>query len=341
MEISSWTSHRASWSPEKTAVRFEGRDITYARLEDQVAHLAGGLASEVGVERGDRVAYLGQSSPELLELLFACARVGAILVPLDARMTAEQLRIILSNCQPRCIIVESSFLHHAADSLLGRENTLLISFAGPTLEGMDSLELETLTRDAKAVPWNSEVPLDAPVLIAYTSGTTGIPKGAVLTQNALFYGALNSTLAYDMASSDEVLTIFPMFHVGGLTVHSTPAIHAGATVNILRQFDPGQALQEIESRRITLIVASPAMARGLSSHPNWGNTDLSSLRCVTFGAAIVTTETIRPWVERSVPTAGIYGLTEALPRPSRCLSRRPRERSDRSGHTSLLPGSCS
>ena len=84
-------------------------------------------------------------------------------------------------------------------------------------------------------------------------------------------------------------------------------------MNILRQFDPGQALKEIEDRGITLIVASPAMSRAFTSHRSWDTTDISSLRCVAFGAAIVTTEVIRPWVERSVPTAGIYGLTEALP----------------------------
>ena len=106
MEISSWIAHRASWSPEKTAVRFEGREITYAQLEAQVAHLAGGMVNELGMHQGDRIAYLGQSSPELLELLFGCARSGAILVPLNARMTVEQLRNILSNCQPRCMFVD-------------------------------------------------------------------------------------------------------------------------------------------------------------------------------------------------------------------------------------------
>ena len=130
-------------------------------------------------------------------------------------MTVEQLRTILSNCQPRCIFAESSFRQHAEICLEGNKTVRLISFAGPSLGELDSLELETLTGNAKALQWNTEVPPEAAVLIAYTSGTTGTPKGAVLTQEALFYGALNSTLAYDMTSSDEVLTIFPMFHVGG------------------------------------------------------------------------------------------------------------------------------
>ncbi len=139
MEISSWIAHRASWSPEKTAVRFEGREITYAQLEEQVAHLAGGLASELGVHQGDRIAYLGQSSPELLELLFACARVGAILVPLNARMTVEQLRIILSNCQPRCIFVEAPFRRHAESCMEGMEGVQLVLFAVPSSGKLDSL----------------------------------------------------------------------------------------------------------------------------------------------------------------------------------------------------------
>ncbi len=242
LEISSWIAHRASWSPEKTAVRFEGREITYAQLETHVAHLAGGIASELGVQQGDRIAYLGDSSPELLELLFACARTGAMLVPLNARMTAEQLSTILSNCRPRCVFVESPFLQLAKDSLEGMASVQLVIFAETSAEGLESFRLETLVSVAKAIPWNKDLPLDSPVLIAYTSGTTGVPMGAVLTQEALFYGALNSTLAFNMTSEDEVLTIFPMFHIGGLTVQTTPAIYAGATVNILRQFDPGKAL---------------------------------------------------------------------------------------------------
>ena len=313
MEISSWIAHWSSWSPGKTAIRFEGREITYGQLEQQVGRLAGGMASELGVQPGDRIAYLGQSSPELLELLFACARVGAILVPLNARMTVEQLRVILANCHPRCILVESLFREHAAGCLEGMAGTTTIIFGGTSSGEFGSLEMETLVRTTNPVQWNKELPLSTPALIAYTSGTTGIPKGAVLTQEALFYSALNSTLAYNMTSEDEVLTIFPMFHVGGLTVQTTPAIHAGATVNILRQFEPGPALKEIESRRVTIMVASPAMSRAFTSHPEWATTDISSLRCVALGAAIVTSEVIRPWAERAVPTAGIYGLTEALP----------------------------
>ena len=313
MDISSWVAHRASWSGAKAAVRFEGREITYRELEDQVAHLAGGLTGELGVRFGDRVAYLGHSSPELLELLFACARIGAILVPLNARMTVEQLRVILSNCQPRCIIVESPFRQHAESCLEGMEDVRFVAFSEASTRELDFPQLEPIVGQATPVRWNKELPLDAPVLIAYTSGTTGVPKGAVLTQEALFYSALNSAASYEMTSHDEVLTIFPMFHVGGMTVQTTPAIHAGATVNIVRQFEPGRALVEIENRRITLMVASPAMAEALTSHPNWNETDVSSLKCIALGAAIVTQEVIHPWVERAVPAVGIYGLTEALP----------------------------
>ena len=313
MEISSWVAQRSSWSPRKVAVCFEGREITYAQLEDQVVHLAGGLACELGVQQGDRIAYLGQSSPEVLALFFACARVGAILVPLNARMTVEQLRVILSNCQPRFIFVESSFRQHAESCLEGMEDVQLVLFAGASSGEVDSLSLEELLGKAKAVQWNKELPLDTPVLIAYTSGTTGIPKGVILTQEAIFYAALNTTLAYDMTTSDEVLTTFPMFHAGGLTVQTTPAIHAGATANVLREFDPGRALREIETRGVTLMIASPGMARAITSHPDWENANISSLRCVGFGAAIVTLDVIRPWAERGVPVTGIYGLTEALP----------------------------
>ncbi len=312
MDISGWTAHRAAWSPEKVAVRFEVREITYAQLEVQVARLAGALVGGLGVQQGDRVAYLGLSSPELLELLFACARVGAILVPLNARMTAEQLSTFLSDCQPRCIFVESVFRQTAEDCLGGMNEIRLVLFAGPSSGELAALELQELI-GAEAIPWNAELPLDTPVLMAYTSGTTGVPKGAVLTQEALLSNALNSTLAYDMASRDEVLTVSPMFHVGGLTLHTLAAIHAGATVTILRQFDPVLALQEIEKRGITLMLAVPAVSRAMTSHPAWEKTDLSSLRNVTTGSTIVTRDVMHAWFERGVPVTQVYGLTEALP----------------------------
>lgn len=313
MDISNWIAHRAEWSPGKVALRFEGQEVTYAQLEERVARLAGGLADELGVGRGDRVAYLGWNSPALLELLFACARLGAIFVPLNARMTVEQHRPFLSNCQPRCLVVESVFHQHVERCLEDRERVSIVLFGGSSPEESGGLKWEVIVGSDNPRPTNTKLPLSTPLLIAYTSGTTGVPKGALLTQEALFYNAMNATAAFDLTSRDEVLTVLPMFHVGGMNIHTTPALHAGATVTIHRQFDPARALQEIEQRRITLLLAVPSAARALISHPDWEKTDISSLRCVGIGATVVPPDMMRPWFERDVPVTQTYGLTETCP----------------------------
>jgi fatty-acyl-CoA synthase len=155
--------------------------------------------------------------------------------------------------------------------------------------------------------------MDRALLLVYTSGTTGRPKGAVLGQSALFHNALNSIAALDMTSADHVLTVLPMFHVGGLNIQTTPAVYAGAAVTIARRFDAGQALALITAHRPTLLLTVPTVAQALSSHPAFAATDLSSLRCMTTGSSVVPMAVIQPWLDRGVPVTQVYGMTESGP----------------------------
>jgi len=172
---------------------------------------------------------------------------------------------------------------------------------------------EAIARSSNLVRVNTTLPLSAPLLIVYTSGTTGMPKGVLLSQEALFYNALNATAAFDLTSQDEVLTVLPMFHVGGMNIHTTPALYAGATVTIHRHFDPDQALREIDQARITLLLLVPPVARALISHPAWEKIRISKLRCVAIGSTIVPLDVMRPWIERGVSVTQVYGLTETCP----------------------------
>ena len=143
MDVSQWVAHRANWSPEKVAVRFEGREITYASLEDQVGRLAGAFADELGVQGRDRVAYLGHSSPEALTALFACARLGAAIVPMNARLTIPEHQTILLDCQPVLLVAETRYSYHA----------FITDRAGQTLEleadHRRHAEIENAIRDLK------------------------------------------------------------------------------------------------------------------------------------------------------------------------------------------------
>ncbi|MEQ8697045.1 MAG: AMP-binding protein, partial [Bauldia litoralis] len=231
MDISNWIAHRADWSGDRIAVRFEGREITYAEMEDRVGRLAGALRDDLGVGEGDRVAHLGLNSPELLELLFACARIGAIAVPLNWRLTPEEHAFMIRDCGPAALLVEPEYHAHAAELAARFPALRMVAYGSPAapLSSGDWLSYESITGGATAVRPDPKRDLRTPVKIVYTSGTTGAPKGAVLSQEAIFYNAVNGMAVFEMTAADHILTALPMFHVGGMNIQTTPAIHAGAT----------------------------------------------------------------------------------------------------------------
>jgi fatty-acyl-CoA synthase len=319
MDISHWVRHRADWSPDRVALHFAGVDVTYAEMHRRATRLAAALSDDLRIAPGDRVAFLGYNSPVLLDLLFACARLGAILIPLNWRLTVAEHRFIVADAQPRAVFVEPEFCAHADDL---RDGALALvaceASAGHTRAPVPVPEHDAwhhyaaLTASATADPV-ADGDLGAPLLLVYTSGTTGRPKGAVLTQGAVFWNALNSIDACDMTSADHVLAVLPMFHVGGLNIQTTPAILAGATITIARRFDPDETLSLFEARRPTLFLAVPAVAQALSRHPRFAATDLSSLRAICTGSSTVPEAVIRPWMERGVPVTQVYGMTESGP----------------------------
>ena len=316
-DLSRWISHRADWSPERTAIRFEGTDVTYAALDTRVRRLAALLAADYGIGAGDRIAHLGLNSPLVLELLFACARLEAILVPLNWRLAPPEHREILLDCTPKALFVEPEFRAHV-DGIRKDLGALAIVNCGGAPSEPPAFEERAAALAGVEPPGAGE--LSSPLLLVYTSGTTGRPKGVLLTQNALFWNAVNSIAAHDLTSADHVLTVLPMFHVGGLNIHTTPALHAGARVTLHRRFDAARALAAIAEDRPTMLLAVPQVSLAMIGHPTWASTDLSSLRLVATGSSIVPESAIRPWLERGVPVTQVYGLTESAP-VAVCLRR--------------------
>jgi fatty-acyl-CoA synthase len=225
----------------------------------------------------------------MLVLLFALARLGGILVPLNWRLTAREHSEILEDCRPRWIFCSDEFEEHCRD-----------------------LPVE---RGTYGEPAESELPgNDADdLLIVYTSGTTGKPKGAVLTQSALLWNGFNSMHAHDLGRSDHVLTSLPFFHVGGLNIQTLPALQAGATVTLHRRFGPGQWLTDVASRRPTISLLVPAAMQAVIGHPAWATTDLSSLKMLNAGSMVIPDSLIRAFHERGIPVGQVYGCTETAP----------------------------
>ncbi len=307
-EISSWIADWARRDPAALAIRFEDLEISYAAMEQRVARLAGALDDRVGIAEGDRVAYLGRNAPELLDLLFACARLGAILVPLSARMPAPELEVVLANTEPKALLAEAELAPTATEAGAALE-LRVIAFGGR--DRADGLA--ALLEGAPAMRCDRDRPLRTPLGIINTSGTTGPTKGAVLTHEMFHFNALNVAAAVGIGAGDEVLTNGPLFNTGPMNILTTPALAAGATVTIQREFEPAAMLEEIERRRITLAISAPAMTKALVADPRWETTDLSSLRCVITGSATVREDVLAPWFERGVTVLQDYGLTEAMP----------------------------
>jgi len=297
MDISRWISDAAAGTPANTAVRFESREFTYADLEWRVGALAGVL-KDAGTASGDRVAYLGPNCPELLKALFACARLGAIFVPLNARMTAAELRLFVEQASPSVLLAEESLWQTAGECADPRQIQILRFSIGESWDGPQ-------------VSPGPDVDASSPVLIFFTSGTTGTPKGALLTHGALTAHAADTAEVLRMTATDEVLTVTPMFHVAGLNLLTTPALSIGATVAVHRRFDPAAVLAELAKGTPSMLISPPHMTYDLTAHPAWEHTDLGSLRCVMTGGTTVPARALDCWTGRGVAVIQSYGLTEA------------------------------
>jgi fatty-acyl-CoA synthase len=300
-------AHWAQLRPDRVAVHFSGEDITWAALWHRVEAATLRLAS-LGAGRGDRVAYLGYNHPEMLSLLFACARLGAIFVPLNFRLAPGEHEEILAHADAAMLVVDSDFLEQAGAIRRKLPMIRVIALRG-TPAGWFAWEGPLPTGFDPKLPGT-----DAdPVLIVYTSGTTGKAKGAVHTQAALLWNIVNATLYQDITSRDHVLTVLPMFHVGGLCIQTLPALHAGATVTIHARFDPGLWLKDVAGRRPTLSLLVPATMKAVITHPDWASTDLSSLREMNTGSSTIPESLFAPFHARGIPVGQVYGSTETGP----------------------------
>ena len=310
MDISGWIERWADFMPDKTAILFGDEDLSYLALSERIRACARTLGGSLGVRHGERVAFLGFNSADFLVLMFACARLGAMMVPLNWRLAPDENAYILDHAGASVLFVEPEFEAGVAEirDRLGDCRMIRYGSADDRWESYDKLlaAADGPDRDPRVGP-------DDPVLIVYTSGTTGRPKGAVLTQRALVYNAVNSAAAHDMTSSDVVFTNLPMFHVGGLNIQTTPALHAGASVVLHRRFEPDATIATIRDRRPTLMILVPAMMQALIDHPAWPEIDFSSLRCIDTGSTTVPESVLRAFLDRGIPIIQIYGSTETAP----------------------------
>lgn len=316
-----WIDHWARRTPDKLALRSPSRELDYAQLRREVACLAAAMHHRLGIEAGDRVAFLSPNRVEFIVLIFACARLGAIVVPVNFRLESKEQRSFIERANASAVFVDAGYQQLLGDEQEERPfvvlQTLLESAPhgpepAPTSGQLNSI----LYEDLLTVPATMTADLgrmDSPLFIFFTSGSTGQPKGAVLTQSAVHWNALNSRVMHDLNRTDHVLTTLPFFHVGGINIQTLPALQVGATVTIVPQFDAADFVRQVERDRHTLTVLVPTQMRELMALPNWFSADLSSLKAVATGSTIVGKELLQAWANKGLPIIQIYGCTESGP----------------------------
>jgi fatty-acyl-CoA synthase len=294
-------------TPHKTALYFAGEDISYRQLWQRIEAATTTLA-EHGVRPADRVAWLGLNYPAQLVLLFALARLGAILLPLNYRLAQAEMAAIVAHADVSLIVADA---HHrpVADSLLaahaGASHCKVVDAA------LFQAQADGVATAQKSMPRNGSSA--SPVLLVYTSGTTGKPKGALHTQAGLMANCVISGDAHAFTPDDHVLTVLPLFHVGGLCIQTLPALYAGATVTLHARFDAGAWLADVQAHRPSMSVLVPATLRTVMEHPRFADTDLSSLRLLNAGSSTIPASQIAAFHARSVPVCQVYGATETGP----------------------------
>ena len=307
MDLCSLIDRNAAFAPNKMAIAFDGQQLSYAAFAHRIERTATALKQEFSVGRGDRVAILSLNRPDYLVLLYACARLGAMLVPLNWRLAVAEQVFILTDSGAKVLVLEQAFAGVLPELAPG---TAVVGFDFTPPRGKT---YESLLAGSGGSARNPHADLSCPLLIVYTSGTTGRPKGAVLRQEALFWNGVMSQHMHNMTSDDHVLTVLPFFHVGGLNIQTTAALQLGATVTIHARFSPDTALAAIERERPNLTVMVPTILQAVSEHPAWATTDLSSLKAVATGSTIVPEHLIERFVARGVPVLQVYGSTETSP----------------------------
>lgn len=297
-----WLKRWNQFAPLKVAVKDgeTGRALTYEQLYKASLAKAQELRTQFGIQKNDRIAVIANNELDYVVLFFATQRLGAILVPINFRLTYREVEHIVSDCEPALLVFQEAFGDLAAQLF---ENKLinqkaLLSFASP---------------DKDTYPTGFAAEATDPVMILYTSGTTGAPKGAVLTHEMIFWNSINTTLRLNISQQDCTVIFLPFFHTGGWNVLTTPILHRGGTIVLLKKFDADKILQLSESENATILFGVPTTMDMMARSPLFEKSNLSKVRYAICGGEPMPINLIRTWDKKGIPIRQGYGLTEFGP----------------------------
>lgn len=309
--IGSWLTYREIETPDKEALVVDGKRFNYRELNQRINQLS--LAMQgLGVKHGDRVAVLAYNGNEFTEIIIALAKLGAILVPLNWRLTPIELTFIVSNSGAQVLFFDASF-EAAAEELKNKAGIkTLISISGKSKLADAKNYDEIIAGKPVTEPTpDNPVGLDTPHIIMYTAGTTGKPKGAILTQGASFWNAVNIVVAMNVTNADRNLNVLPMFHIGGIGLFTLPVFYMGGTVILTRTFDPSKALGLIKQEKISIFMGVPAIFLFLANQPEFKC--MKDVRIIMSGGAPLPVSLIKLYEENGLRLVQGFGMSEAGP----------------------------
>lgn len=302
-----WLKRWNLYSPGKIAIKDgeTGQELSYAKLYELANRGANYLRGQFGISKGDRVAVLATNELEYVTLFFALQRLGAIMVPVNFRLTQREVDHIITDSAPKLVIHQEVF-----GSII--ENLpVAVRAERLLLQGANSFAENILKASAEVYPFVPEE-LD-PAMILYTSGTTGSPKGAVLTHKMIFWNSINTSFRLNVSQNDVTVSFLPFFHTGGWNVLTNPFLHRGAKVVILKKFDADQILALSEKEKATVMFGVPTTMDMMTKSSLFTKCDLSSVRYAIVGGEPMPLELIKVWDNKGIPVRQGYGLTEFGP----------------------------
>jgi fatty-acyl-CoA synthase len=303
-------------TPDRVALRDASdglRPITYRQWNESANQTAHWL-HELGILPGDRVAVLAVNSIDYLDLWFACGKLGAILQTLNVRLTPRELAVLIQDGTPRLLVYGPEF----TEQVQGIRSWFTVPIRAAALDAntrADSADHAWKDREHSSSTRfpSPELSENDPWVLCYTGGTTGLPKGAVLTHGTIFWNAVNTVMSWGLRPDDVAPLNAPMFHTGGLNVFTAPLVMIGGSSIVCRGFDVDQVYDLVHARQITLLFGVPTMFHSIVHHPRWSETDFSHLRLIISGGAACPLPLFHAFFERGVAFRTGYGLTEAGP----------------------------
>jgi acyl-CoA synthetase (AMP-forming)/AMP-acid ligase II len=308
MNTTEFLTITAAICPDKEAIIFEGKKLTFAQLNERVNRLANALL-ELGIQKGDRVAMMQVNTNQCIEAYFATARVGGIYVPLNFRAKGNELTYMVNTAEANTLFAGDRYLD-LIDSIRPSLTTVkhYISLDQPH---KDMLNYEKLIDSSPADDVFTEIDDNDTTILIYTAGTTGFPKGVMLSHNSFSVYVLENVSPADLETTEKNILTVPLYHVAG-TQAMMAAIYGGRTLVMQRQFEPKQWMELVEAEKVNRAMMVPTMLKQLMEHPDFAKHDLSSLKIITYGAAPMPLEVIKRAIQ-VFPRVGFinaFGQTE-------------------------------